>query len=126
MKQKTKVIRHSINCSNENKSFASLRQIYSNKDVNCLCDLFVKSGGDIDWAVDILLKKSKLSYNNESSCLGIIPEKIPFACDCDSVDIENNISTTFCHLVFLCHLILFCFYLVTPIKKHTIKNLKSS
>lgn len=52
--------RHSINCSNENTTFISLRQMYPNKRVSGLWDLFVKCNGDVDWAVDILLKEDEL------------------------------------------------------------------
>ncbi|XP_065359324.1 NEDD4-binding protein 2 [Calliphora vicina] len=52
--------RHSINCPNENTVFISLRQIYPNKKVSGLWDLFVKCNGDVDWAVDILLKEDEL------------------------------------------------------------------
>uniref|UniRef100_T1P902 Smr domain-containing protein n=1 Tax=Musca domestica TaxID=7370 RepID=T1P902_MUSDO len=53
--------RHSIDCPNENASFITLRQIYPNKEIGGLWDLFVKCNGDIDWAVDILLKEDELS-----------------------------------------------------------------
>lgn len=58
--------RHKVNCPNENKSFASLRQVYPNKQLTGLWDLFVKCNADIDWAVDILLKEDELSTGNSN------------------------------------------------------------
>lgn len=52
--------RHSINCPKENEAFVALRQIYPNKRVSGLWDLFTKCNGDVDWAVDILLKEDEL------------------------------------------------------------------
>ncbi|XP_075159914.1 uncharacterized protein LOC142233029 [Haematobia irritans] len=53
--------RHSVGCPNENVAFVTLRQIYPNKEVSGLWDLFAKCNGDIDWAIDILLKEDELA-----------------------------------------------------------------
>ncbi|KAH8307016.1 hypothetical protein KR044_003196, partial [Drosophila immigrans] len=53
--------RHSINCSNEAYGFGQLRQMYPNKQVAGLWDLYVKCNGDLDWTVDILLKEDELN-----------------------------------------------------------------
>ncbi|XP_034103318.1 uncharacterized protein LOC117567428 [Drosophila albomicans] len=62
--------RHSINCPNEAYGFGQLRQMYPNKQVAGLWDLYVKCNGDLDWTVDILLKEDELNggspdYDNE-------------------------------------------------------------
>lgn len=51
-----KLEKHVVGCENENQLFATLRQIYPNKQIDGLWDLFEKCQGNIDWTVDILLK----------------------------------------------------------------------
>ncbi|XP_017468408.1 PREDICTED: uncharacterized protein LOC108360572 isoform X2 [Rhagoletis zephyria] len=75
--------RHSINCPNENKGFASLRQIYTNKEVASLWDLFVKCDGDIDWTVDLLLREDELMTPPGSKYFEAAPEIADdFQCTC--------------------------------------------
>ncbi|KAH8371196.1 hypothetical protein KR093_006473, partial [Drosophila rubida] len=79
--------RHSINCSNEAYAFAQLRQMYPNKQVAGLWDLYVKCNGDLDWTVDILLKEDELNagaadYNDDLNI-------DQFECACNS---SNNLA----------------------------------
>ncbi|XP_067643420.1 uncharacterized protein [Eurosta solidaginis] len=82
--------RHSLNCPNENKIFASLRQIYPNKELASLWDLFVKCNGDIDWTVDLLLREEELMTAPSSQCFEMIPEIVDdFRCSCCS---QRNVA----------------------------------
>lgn len=82
--------RHSINCVNENANFVTLRQIYPNKRVSGLWDLFVKCKGDIDWAVDILLKEDELkSLQYDGDNIYESRDEEFFECLCNSLDTNN-------------------------------------
>lgn len=70
---------HALNCPNENKSFYTIRQIYSNEDVYKLWDLFVKCNGDTDNLINILLKDDCAELNSH-----IQKTNISFTCDCDT------------------------------------------
>ncbi|XP_004526094.1 NEDD4-binding protein 2 [Ceratitis capitata] len=91
--------RHSINCPNENRAFASLRQIYPNKEVASMWDLFVKCNGDIDWTVDLLLREDELMSANNSQNTLQVPDIVDnFQCYCFKqelqVEEESFISVT--------------------------------
>ncbi|KAH8257590.1 hypothetical protein KR038_011669, partial [Drosophila bunnanda] len=79
--------RHCLNCPNEPGGFAILRQMYPNKQMTGLWDLFVKCNADVDWAVDILIKEDELNAESGAdqfaSELGLSPEEaLQFQCDC--------------------------------------------
>ncbi|KAH8294055.1 hypothetical protein KR054_007843, partial [Drosophila jambulina] len=79
--------RHCLNCPNEPGGFALLRQMYPNKQMTGLWDLFVKCNADVDWAVDILLKEDELNTDSGSDQFGseivLSPEEaLQFQCDC--------------------------------------------
>lgn len=79
--------RHGLNCPNEQAGFALLRQMYPNKQLSGLWDLFVKCQADVDWAVDILLKEDELNSQTESDPFGmeaaLSPEElVQFQCEC--------------------------------------------
>ncbi|XP_017102621.2 uncharacterized protein [Drosophila bipectinata] len=79
--------RHGLNCPNEPAGFALLRQMYPNKQLSGLWDLFVKCKADVDWAVDILLKEDELNAQTASDPFGmeapLSPEELAqFQCDC--------------------------------------------
>ncbi|KAH8404476.1 hypothetical protein KR222_006101, partial [Zaprionus bogoriensis] len=85
--------RHSLNCPNEPAGFVLLRQMYPNKQVVGLWDLYVKCNGDVDWAVDILLKEDELNadtadYSVEQG-LQLESEK-QFQCACNSGSNSNH------------------------------------
>uniref|UniRef100_A0A0A1WPT6 NEDD4-binding protein 2-like 1 n=1 Tax=Zeugodacus cucurbitae TaxID=28588 RepID=A0A0A1WPT6_ZEUCU len=83
LKQSPIFERHSIGCRNENKEFASLRQIYPNKELASLWDLFVKCGGDIDWTVDLLLREDELLTPPSSRDTQHVPDIADdFRCNC--------------------------------------------
>ncbi|GBP11267.1 hypothetical protein EVAR_73175_1 [Eumeta japonica] len=83
--------RHSINCSNENAKFVTLRQIYPNKRVSGLWDLFVKCNGDIDWAVDILLKEDELkSLQYDTNIINQLEDEEKFECLCNNKNLFAN------------------------------------
>lgn len=87
--------RHSINCLNENTSFVSLRQIYPNKRVSGLWDLFVKCNGDVDWAVDILLKEDELERIRGDDDINYTSEDDEmFECLCNNVNDESLPTTS--------------------------------
>ncbi|XP_073843125.1 uncharacterized protein [Musca autumnalis] len=91
--------RHSVGCPNENNTFVTLRQIYPNKEVCGLWDLFVKCNGDIDWAVDILLKEDELAKLRGDTELQVNGSELDdFVCTCQqtqnkpeacNIDAEN-------------------------------------
>jgi len=94
---------HSLDCPNEPKGFAHLRQMYPNKQLAGLWDLFVKCQADVDWAVDILLKEDELNAATGSDQIGFeetidSEEAAQFQCDCDkAVEAqESPISTPIC------------------------------
>ncbi|XP_039964438.1 NEDD4-binding protein 2 [Bactrocera tryoni] len=90
LKQKPTFGRHSIGCENENKEFASLRQIYPNKELASLWDLFVKCGGDIDWTVDLLLREDELMAPSGSHNTEQVPDIVDdFKCNCALIQ-ENT------------------------------------
>lgn len=76
---------HKIGCTNENKSFVYLRQIYPNKLPRGLWDLFLNCKGDIDWAVDILLREDELSIAEDYSYQHVQVEDNTFNCGCDKL-----------------------------------------
>ncbi|XP_053955157.1 NEDD4-binding protein 2 [Anastrepha ludens] len=83
MNQEIVFERHSNNCPNENKGFASLRQIYPNKELSSLWDLFVKCGGNIDWTVDLLLREDELIHAPGSQYFEQVPQIVnDFQCNC--------------------------------------------
>lgn len=75
---------HKFGCSNENKSFSGIRQIYPSVPVEYLWDLFVTCQGDGDWTMDILLKEeAKIVEYMQTQ--GSAPQfKNDFTCECDS------------------------------------------
>ncbi|KAM8708253.1 hypothetical protein ACLKA7_015255 [Drosophila subpalustris] len=78
--------RHSVNCPNEADGFVLIRQMYPNKQLPGLWDLYVKCNGDVDWAVDILLKEDELNadaadYADEAL---LLQENEQFQCSCNS------------------------------------------
>ncbi|XP_017072335.2 uncharacterized protein LOC108108713 [Drosophila eugracilis] len=80
--------RHCLDCRNEPKGFALLRQMYPNKEITGLWDLFVKCQADVDWAVDILLKEDELNDATYSDQFRLkettsTEEAVEFQCDCD-------------------------------------------
>lgn len=75
--------RHSLNCPNEPAGFVALRQMYPNKQIIGLWDLYVKCNGDVDWAVDILLKEDELNADN-ADYTGSDEEDKQFQCACNS------------------------------------------
>lgn len=80
--------RHCLDCRNEPGGFALLRQMYPNKQLTGLWDLFVKCQADVDWAVDILLKEDELNAATGSDQFGLeetvnSEEASQFQCDCD-------------------------------------------
>ncbi|ALC43120.1 CG7139 [Drosophila busckii] len=84
--------RHSINCPNEASGFMHLRQMYPNKNLTGLWDLYVKCKGDVDWAVDILLKEDELNadvaeYGEDT----LVLESADFQCACSGI---NNVSNS--------------------------------
>ncbi|XP_037805267.1 NEDD4-binding protein 2 isoform X1 [Lucilia sericata] len=85
--------RHSVNCPNENPVFVSLRQIYPNKRLSGLWDLFVKCNGDVDWAVDILLKEDELERirGDDDSRYQTDDDEL-FECLCNNIDTESRSS----------------------------------
>ncbi|EDV52741.1 uncharacterized protein LOC6544287 [Drosophila erecta] len=97
--------RHCLDCPNEPKGFALLRQMYPNKQLTGLWDLFVKCQADVDWAVDILLKEDELNAATGSDQTGFeetvdSEEAAQFQCDCDcdkaGESQESPISTPNC------------------------------
>lgn len=90
LKQSPTFERHSIGCQNENKEFASLRQIYPNKELASLWDLFVKCGGDIDWTVDLLLREDELMAPSGNYNMEQVPDIVDnFKCNCTLIH-ENT------------------------------------
>lgn len=84
---------HAVNCPNENTSFIALRQIYSNKPIQGLWDLFVKCNGDVDWAVDILIKEEEnQNYFNHTEMQEFQNNDDTFQCDCS----KNGTSERIC------------------------------
>lgn len=79
--------KHTPGCHNESKSFQLLYQIYPNKSIDNLWDLFEKCNGDIGWAIDILLKDNNLYENETKSC-----NLSTFKCNCS--DDLNDITIT--------------------------------
>ncbi|XP_068141799.1 uncharacterized protein [Drosophila tropicalis] len=77
--------RHSLDCPNEASGFVILRQMYANKHVTGLWDLYVKCNGDVDWAVDILIKESELNAESTQDYEddGLSPDE--FQCDCSNL-----------------------------------------
>ncbi|KAI8037932.1 uncharacterized protein LOC128259653 [Drosophila gunungcola] len=80
--------KHCLDCRNEPRGFALLRQMYPNKELTGLWDLFVKCQADVDWAVDILLKEDELKTATGSDQFGTedtvsSEEAVEFQCDCD-------------------------------------------
>ncbi|XP_037932505.1 uncharacterized protein LOC119667287, partial [Teleopsis dalmanni] len=97
--------RHSINCPKEDLSFASLRQIYPNKQVSSLWDLFTKCNGDVNWAAEILLREDELSNDINGSPPSEAQVSDSYECECvrgkvnksmhsdtDTILIQNNIK----------------------------------
>ncbi|XP_020803074.1 uncharacterized protein LOC110179811 [Drosophila serrata] len=79
--------RHCLDCPNEPGGFAILRQMYPNKQMSGLWDLFVKCNADVDWAVDILIKEDELNGESGADHIasekGLSPEEaLQFQCDC--------------------------------------------
>ncbi|XP_017049198.1 uncharacterized protein LOC108093584 [Drosophila ficusphila] len=80
--------KHCLDCQNEPAGFSLLRQMYPNKQLTGLWDLFVKCQADVDWAVDILLKEDELNAASGSDQFGFeesgnAEEAAQFECDCD-------------------------------------------
>lgn len=93
LKQSPTFERHSIGCPNENKEFASLRQIYPNKELASLWDLFVKCGGDIDWTIDLLLREDELMAPSGSRNMEQVPDVVDdFICNCTLI--HGNTTST--------------------------------
>ncbi|KAH8379502.1 hypothetical protein KR009_005342 [Drosophila setifemur] len=91
--------RHCLNCPNEPGGFALLRQMYPNKQLSGLWDLFVKCQADVDWAVDILLKEDELNAQTGSDPFGaedtLNPEEeAQFRCDCRGCPVSTIRSTS--------------------------------
>lgn len=78
--------RHSLNCPNEAPGFALLRQMYPNKQLSGLWDLYGKCNGDVDWAVDILIKEDELKSDDAEETL--LQEVEDFQCECN----RNNLQ----------------------------------
>lgn len=76
--------RHSFNCPNEPAGFVALRQMYPNKQIIGLWDLYVKCNGDVDWAVDILLKEDELN-SDTADYIGNDEDDQPFQCACNAL-----------------------------------------
>ncbi|XP_017030996.1 uncharacterized protein [Drosophila kikkawai] len=79
--------RHCLDCPNEPEGFAQLRQMYPNKQMTGLWDLFINCKSDLDWAVDILIKEDELNAEAGSEQFGsevvLSPdESLQFQCDC--------------------------------------------
>ncbi|XP_030387419.1 NEDD4-binding protein 2 isoform X2 [Scaptodrosophila lebanonensis] len=74
--------RHGLNCCNEHKQFVLLRQMYPNKQLTGLWDLFVKCNGEVSWAVDILLKEDELNKTTEYGQEAFEDDTEPFKCNC--------------------------------------------
>lgn len=81
--------RHSLNCPNEPAGFVSLRQIYPNKQINGLWDLYVKCNGDVDWAVDILLKEDELNADGADYTANVEDDK-QFQCACNRLQEQTT------------------------------------
>ncbi|XP_017861853.1 PREDICTED: uncharacterized protein LOC108613119 [Drosophila arizonae] len=73
--------RHSLNCPNEAAGFAQLRQMYPNKQLSGLWDLYGKCNGDVYWAVDILIKEDELKSGDSDETL--LQEVDDFQCECN-------------------------------------------
>lgn len=86
--------RHSVGCPNENASFVTLRQIYPNKEVCGLWDLYVKCNADIDWAIDILLKEDELAVlRGDSEMQSLNNDMDTFVCSCnDPPPVQEHIE----------------------------------
>ncbi|XP_022216943.2 NEDD4-binding protein 2 [Drosophila obscura] len=76
--------RHCLNCPNEPSNFVLLRQMYPNKLLTGLWDLYVKCKTNVDWAVDILIKEDELNAASGSDFdASMLPEEsAQFQCDC--------------------------------------------
>lgn len=85
--------RHSLNCPNEPAGFVSLRQIYPNKQINGLWDLYVKCNGDVDWAVDILLKEDELNADGADYTANVEGDK-QFQCACNRLQEQTTAVIT--------------------------------
>lgn len=85
--------RHSLNCPNEPAGFVSLRQIYPNKQINGLWDLYVKCNGDVDWAVDILLKEDELNADGADYTANVEDDK-QFQCACNRLQEQTTTVMT--------------------------------
>ncbi|SPP76392.1 NEDD4-binding protein 2 [Drosophila guanche] len=81
---KTTLERHCLNCPNEPYNFVLLRQMYPNKLLTGLWDLYVKCKTNVDWAVDILIKEDELNADSGSDFdASMLPEEsAQFQCDC--------------------------------------------
>lgn len=83
--------RHSVGCPSENAMFVTLRQIYPNKQISGLWDLFQKCNGDIDWAVDILLKEDELArLRDDDYPPAVDNDNDNFVCSCVSQQLNAN------------------------------------
>lgn len=74
--------KHKKECSNENKSFQEIRQIYPQIPVALLWDLFEKCGGDGNWTMDILLNESETKDLQTLNSQDAINSD-NFVCDCE-------------------------------------------
>lgn len=81
-----KLEKHELGCPNESKSFLMLRQIYQNKQLDGLWDLFEKCNGDVNWAIDILLKDDSCVDTQMTTNDNYIENF--FNCNCD----ESNLN----------------------------------
>ncbi|XP_023173126.2 uncharacterized protein LOC111600974 isoform X2 [Drosophila hydei] len=84
--------RHSLNCPNEADGFVLLRQMYPNKQLGGLWDLYGKCNGDVDWAVDILIKEDELKTDNADETL--LQEVEEFQCNCNRNNFQMQTVAT--------------------------------
>ncbi|XP_017134828.1 NEDD4-binding protein 2 [Drosophila miranda] len=96
--EQTTFERHCLNCPNEPPNFVLLRQMYPNKRLTGLWDLYVKCKTNVDWAVDILIKEDELNAGLESDLdASMLPEEsAQFQCDCGRADKKEEASPPPC------------------------------
>lgn len=83
--------KHEKGCTNENKSFQLIRQIYPNVPVSLLWDLFEKCNGDGDWTMDILLNEGAVDGFEKLESEEAI-QRDNFVCNCRSSSVSLELQ----------------------------------
>lgn len=87
--EKIQLEKHEKECPNENDSFRQIRQIYPDRAISYLWDLFEKCNGDGNWTMDILLKDEDTTNTNQ-----LLTEESRrqdnFTCSCRTGPVHNT------------------------------------